>query len=196
MSFGMFGSIFFLAQFLQTVQHLSPLAAGLRTLPWTGMPILVAPLAGLFVERVGGRALIAIVLGLQATGLAWIAVVIAPGTPYADVVPAFILSGIGMSLFFRPGCIGGLVLGAAQRRRCLGTNNAVRELGGVFGIALLGAVFASFGGYATGATYVAGLLPALRVGTGVLAAGALLALSLPQTRSALKAEQGARLEAA
>ena len=47
MTFGMFGSIFLLAQFFQVVQGYSPLEAGLRTLPWTFMPVIVAPLAGL-----------------------------------------------------------------------------------------------------------------------------------------------------
>ncbi|HLX77284.1 MAG TPA: DHA2 family efflux MFS transporter permease subunit [Acidimicrobiales bacterium] len=197
MSFGMFGSIFFLAQFLQTVQHLSPLTAGLRTLPWTGMPILVAPLAGLFVERVGGRALIATGLALQAIGLAWIAIVIAPGTPYTEVVPAFVLSGIGMSLFFVP--VASVVLSSVPRSAegvASGTNNAVRELGGVLGISVLGAVFASFGGYATRATYVAGLLPALRVGTGIVAAGALLAIALPRARRTVATNAEVGLEAA
>ena len=172
------------------------LGAGLRTLPWTGMPILIAPLAGLVVERVGGRTLIALGLALQAIGLAWIAIVI-PGTPYADVVPAFILSGVGMSLFFVP--VASVVLSSVPRSAegvASGTNNAVRELGGVLGVSVLGAVFASFGGYATGATYVAGLLPALRVGTAVVAAGALLSLALPRARRALAAGREVSLEAA
>src|SRR5260370_33614185 len=54
MFFGMFGSIFLLAQFLQVVQHYSPLQAGLRTLPWTGMPVLIAPVAGALSDRIGG----------------------------------------------------------------------------------------------------------------------------------------------
>ena len=58
MFFGMFGSIFLLAQFLQVVQHYSPLQAGLRTLPWTAMPVLVTPIAGALSDRIGaGRSL-------------------------------------------------------------------------------------------------------------------------------------------
>src|SRR3954453_21820026 len=57
MYFGVFGSIFLLAQFFQVVQHYSPLEAGLRTLPWTGMPMLVAPIAGLLSDRIGSRPL-------------------------------------------------------------------------------------------------------------------------------------------
>ncbi|HXX91680.1 MAG TPA: DHA2 family efflux MFS transporter permease subunit, partial [Acidimicrobiales bacterium] len=73
MSFGMFGSIFFLSQFLQVVQHYSPFAAGLRVLPWTGMPMIVAPVAAALAERYGGRPVLTAGLALQATGLAWLA---------------------------------------------------------------------------------------------------------------------------
>lgn len=198
MSFGMFGSIFFLAQFLQTVQGLSPLTAGIRTLPWTAMPVLVAPLTGPLVEKIGGRTLITLGLAMQAVGLAWIAITISPGVPYTDVVPAFVISGIGMSLFFVP--VASVLLSsvpAVAEGIASGTNNAVRELGGVFGISVLGAVFASFGSYASKVSYVAGLLPALRVGIGVVAAGAVLAAMLPATRRRLAAApEGLELEAA
>ena len=73
MFFGMFGSIFLLAQFLQVVQHYSPLEAGLRMLPWTAMPVLVAPVAGALSDRIGGRPLLAAGLALQAIGLGWLA---------------------------------------------------------------------------------------------------------------------------
>src|SRR5205807_4995862 len=99
MSFGMFGSIFLLAQFFQTVQHYSPLQSGLRILPWTAMPIFVAPLAGAFSDRIGGQRLMALGLSLQSAGLIWIASVSAPTTPYVDLVAPFVLSGIGMALF-------------------------------------------------------------------------------------------------
>ena len=52
---GMFGSIFLLAQYFQTVQGASPLQSGLRILPWTAMPILIAPIAGMRSDRIGGR---------------------------------------------------------------------------------------------------------------------------------------------
>ncbi|MGA8297788.1 MAG: DHA2 family efflux MFS transporter permease subunit [Acidimicrobiales bacterium] len=197
MSFGMFGSIFFLAQFLQTVQGYSPLSAGVRTLPWTAMPVLVAPFTGPLVEKFGGRTLITLGLALQAIGLAWIAFVISPGTGYLDFVPAFVISGVGMSLFFVP--VASVLLSSVPRVAegvASGTNNAIRELGGVFGISVLGALFASFGSYASGLTYVAGLLPALRVGISVVAAGAILAAVLPRPARRELAESELELEAA
>src|SRR5881227_908476 len=102
MFFGMFGSIFFLAQYFQTVQGYSPLQSGLRILPWTAMPMIVAPIAGALSDRIGGQRLMAAGLALQATGLIWIAAVSAPTTPYVDFVGPFVLSGIGMGLFFAP----------------------------------------------------------------------------------------------
>src|SRR6185437_9937278 len=99
MFFGMFGSIFFLAQFFQTVQGYSPLQSGLRILPWTAMPMFVAPIAGALSDRIGGQRLMAVGLALQSAGLLWIAAVSTPTTPYVDLVGPFILAGIGMGLF-------------------------------------------------------------------------------------------------
>ncbi len=198
MSFGMFGSIFLLAQFLQTVQHYSPLSAGIRTLPWTAMPILVAPIAGAIVGRVGGRVLVGTGLTLQAIGLLWMALVASPTTPYIDFVIPFVLSGIGMALFFVP--VASLVLASVDRSDegiASGTNNAVRELGGVFGVSVLAAVFAGFGGYASGSAFVAGLIPAVKVGAIVVALGALLSIALPaRGADAIADEETMLLEAA
>ncbi len=102
MFFGMFGSIFLLAQFFQTVQGYSPLQAGLRILPWTAMPIFVAPIAGALSDRIGGQRIMGVGLSLQAIGLGWMAAVSTPTVPYAQLVGPFILSGIGMALFFAP----------------------------------------------------------------------------------------------
>jgi EmrB/QacA subfamily drug resistance transporter len=185
MFFGMFGSIFLLAQFLQTVQGYSPLSAGLRTLPWTAMPIFVAPLAGALSDRIGGRPLMAVGLGMQAIGLGWLATISSPTVPYGDLVPAFVVSGIGMALFFAP--VANVVLSSVRRMeegKASGTNNAIRELGGVFGVAVLASVFSRYGGYETPATFVDGLVPAVWVGAAVVAAGAAAALFVPRRRRA------------
>ena len=80
MFFGTFGAIFLLSQFFQTAQGYGPLEAGLRTLPWTGMPMIVAPIAGIARrQRYGTRPLMVAGLALQAIGLAWIAMVSEPG---------------------------------------------------------------------------------------------------------------------
>lgn len=176
MFFGMFGSIFLLAQFFQTVQGYSPLQAGLRVLPWTAMPMLVAPIAGALSDRVGGGRLMAMGLGLQGAGLLWIAAVSSPGTPYGDIVAPFVLSGIGMALFFAP--VANVVLGAVRpeaQGKASGATNAIRELGGVFGVAVLASVFSHVGGYRTGPAFVHGMTTAVYVGGGVVLVGALVA---------------------
>ncbi len=181
MFFGMFGSIFLLAQFLQTVQHYSPLQAGLRTLPWTAMPVLIAPIAGSLSDRIGGRPLLVTGLALQAVGLGWLAAVSSPTVAYATLIPAFVVSGTGMSLFFAP--VANAVLGSVRREQegiASGANNAIRELGGVFGIAVLGAVFSARGGYTSGTAFVTGLSDAVWIGAAAVAAAAAAALALPR----------------
>ena len=181
MFFGMFGSIFLLAQFFQTVQGYSPLQAGLRILPWTAMPIFIAPLAGALSDRIGGRPLMAVGLALQAGGLAWIAAVSTPTMAYGSIVVPFVLSGVGMAMYFAP--VANVVLSSVrpeEEGQASGANNAIRELGGVFGVAVLASIFAHYGGYGTGQTFVSGLTPAIYVGAAIVAAGALAALFIPR----------------
>src|SRR5215203_6762789 len=184
MFFGMFGSIFLLAQFFQTVQGYSPFGSGLRVLPWTAMPIFVAPIAGALSDRVGGHRLMGVGLSLQAVGLAWLAAVSTPTTPYAELVVPFAISGIGMGLFFAP--VANIVLSSVrpeEEGQASGANNAIRELGGVFGIAVLAAIFAHYGhgvlAYRDFDLFIDGLTPALWTGAVVLGIGALVALAIP-----------------
>ncbi len=189
MFFGMFGSIFLLAQFLQTVQGYSPVDAGLRILPWTAMPIFIAPIAGALSDRIGGRPLMAGGLALQAIGLGWLAAVSTPTVPYAQLVPAFVVSGIGMALFIAP--VANVVLSAVRPReegQASGANNAIRELGGVFGVAVLASVFTSYGGYESGQAFVDGLVPAVWVGAIVVGLGAVAALFIPRKRRPAEVE--------
>jgi EmrB/QacA subfamily drug resistance transporter len=176
MFFGMFGSIFLLSQFFQTVQGYSPLQSGLRVLPWTAMPMLVAPIAGALSDRFGGQRFMAAGLALQAAGLIWIAAVSTPTIPYIDLVVPFALSGIGMGLFFAP--VANVVLSSVrpdQEGKASGATNAIRELGGVFGVAVLASIFSGVGGYQSGTAFVHGTTTAVYVGGGVVAVGALAA---------------------
>ena len=183
MFFGMFGSIFLLAQFFQTVQHYSPLQAGLRILPWTAMPMFVAPIAGALSDRIGGQRLMTLGLTLQAAGLYWIAAVQSATVPYADLVGPFVLSGAGMALFFAP--VANVVLSSVrpeQEGKASGANNAIRELGGVFGVAILAAVFSHVGGYQSAAAFTHGTTTAVWVGASVVLAGAVAAGLIPRRR--------------
>jgi MFS family permease len=180
MYFGVFGSIFLLAQFFQVTQGYSPLEAGLRTLPWTGMPMIVAPIAGLLSDRIGSRPLMATGLALQAGAIAWLASVSAPGVPYGDLVVPFAMAGIGMALVFAPAA--NAVLAAVrpeQAGQASGATNAIREVGGVLGVAVLATVFASTGSYASPQEFTDGMTSAIWIGAAVLAVGALAALLVP-----------------
>ena len=197
MFFGMFGSVFLLAQFFQTVQGLSPLGAGMRILPWTAMPLLVAPTAGALSDRISGRTLLALGLALQAAGLFWIAQVTTATTPYSSLVIPFVLSGIGMGLFFAP--VANLVLSSVRREnegKASGANNAIRELGGVFGVAVLASIFAHSGGYTSSHAFVAGVVPAITVGSIVVAVGALAAALIPGRRRVTVSEAAVEVIAA
>ncbi len=179
MFFGMFGSIFLLAQFFQTVQGYSPLQSGLRILPWTAMPIVIAPIAGALSDKIGGHKLMGTGLALQAAGLAWIAYVSTPTTPYSSLVIPFALSGAGMALFFAP--VANVVLSSVspeEEGQASGANNAVRELGGVFGVAVLASLFAHYGGYRSGTTFVDGMTPAVYVGAAIVALGSIAAFGI------------------
>jgi len=197
MSFGMFGAIFLLAQFFQTVQGYSPLGSGLRILPWTAMPMIVAPIAGALSDRIPAHRIIGTGLALQAAGLAWIAAVSTPTTPYADLIAPFALSGIGMGLFFAP--IANIVLSSVRREeegQASGANNAVRELGGVFGVAVLASLFAQYGGYSSGTAFVNGMTPAVYVGAAVVALGSVAAFAIKRPRRADASAPARSLEAA
>jgi EmrB/QacA subfamily drug resistance transporter len=188
MSFGMFGAIFLLAQFFQTVQGYSPLGSGLRILPWTAMPMIVAPIAGALSDRIPAHRIIGTGLALQAIGLGWIAAVSTPTTPYVDLVLPFAISGMGMGMFFAP--IANLILGSVrseQEGQASGANNAIRELGGVFGVAILASVFSHFGGYTSGGAFVDGMTPAVWIGAGVVAAGSVAAFLIRRTPRAAEA---------
>ncbi|MBH1935112.1 DHA2 family efflux MFS transporter permease subunit [Streptomyces sp. AV19] len=181
MFFGMFGSIFMLSQFLQNVGGYAPTEAGLRMLPWTGMPMLVAPVAGYLADRVGGRIVVVCGLALQAAGLALYALTISADVSYAAQLPALIAGGAGMALYFAPASA--LVMSSvrpADQGIASGASSALRELGGAFGVAVLGSVFAAQGGYGSPQRFVDGITPALWIGAAGVALAAVAAALAPR----------------
>jgi EmrB/QacA subfamily drug resistance transporter len=180
MFFGAFGSIFLLSQFFQTAQGYGAFEAGARTLPWTAMPMFVAPLAGALAARIGTRPIMAAGLALQAIGLGWIGIVSDPQTPFVELIAPFVITGVGMSLVFPTAAEA--VLGSVRPEeagKASGATNAIREVGGVMGVAVLASVFASTGGYESPQAFTDGVVAALPVAVVVLAVGALLALLTP-----------------
>jgi EmrB/QacA subfamily drug resistance transporter len=184
-SVGVFGSVFLLAQFFQVVQGLTPLQSGVRTMPWTMAPMVVAPIAGLLVNKIGARTLIVAGQTLLAVALFWIAMVNSADVAYASLVAPFALAGIGMGLTFAP--MTTVVLSSVRPALtgvASGTSNTIREVGVAMGVAVLASVFSSFGDYGSRASFVDGLHPALIVGSIIVAVGAVLAVRLPQRATA------------
>jgi EmrB/QacA subfamily drug resistance transporter len=183
MFFGTFGSIFLLSQFFQTAQGYSPFEAGLRTLPWTAMPMIVAPIAGLLSDRIGSRPLMATGLALQSIALFWLAQISSADVPYSHLVVPFMIAGTGMALVFAPSA--NAVLGAVRPEeagQASGATNAIRELGGVMGVAVLASVFSHNGSYASPVDFSDGVVSALPIGAAVLVLGAAIALLVPGLR--------------
>ncbi|MFE3164394.1 MFS transporter [Streptomyces sp. NPDC059224] len=187
MFLGMFGSIFLLSQYMQGVLGYSPTEAGLRMLPWTGMPMLVAPVAGILSDRIGGRPVAAAGLFLQAAGLGYMASVVTAHASYGVQLPGLIISGIGMALYFAPAA--NLVMSAVRPQEqgiASGANNALREVGGALGIAVMSSIFAAQGGYESAQSFVDGLRPALVTGSAVVALAGIAALCIPGRRRATR----------
>jgi MFS family permease len=134
-------------------------------------------------DRIGSRPLMATGLALQSIAIAWLAIVSEPTVAYTALLIPFVLAGTGMALVFAPAA--NAVLGsvaAVEAGKASGATNAVRELGGVLGVAVLASVFSASGSYATPAAFSAGMTAALPVGAAVLAVGALAALLVPAKR--------------
>jgi EmrB/QacA subfamily drug resistance transporter len=182
----LFAAVFFYAQLLQTVLGFGPLDTGLRLMPWTATFLTVAPIAGALADRIGERPLMVGGLSLQAIGMAWLALIAEPGMAYTQMLAPFIVGGVGVSMAI-PAAQNSVVGSVADDAlgKAAGANSMMRELGGVFGVAVAVAVFAGAGGYASAQAFVDGFTPAILVGSGLALAGAIAGLALPSRRSAV-----------
>jgi len=181
----LFSNVFFYSQLLQTGLGYSPLEAGLRLMPWTATFITVAPVVGNLVDRFGERPFMVGGLTLQAIGAAWMAIIAEPGLAYSELLGPFIVGGVGISMAIP--AAQNSVLGSVSMEsvgKAAGANSMMREMGGVFGIAIVVAVFAGAGGYASAQAFTDGFGPAIGVTAAFAAAGALAGLALPGRRRA------------
>jgi EmrB/QacA subfamily drug resistance transporter len=176
----LFGVLFLMMQFLQTALGYSPLAAGVRTLPWTGAPMLIAPLAGALVDRLGNKPFMLAGLACQAIGLGWIAAIAKPGMSYTWLGVALGVAGIGISMCF-PTVANAVVesVPSSEVGIASGTNSAVREIGGVFGVAILASVFANAGDFTSSQTFIDHFTTALWCGAALSAIGIFAAAAVP-----------------
>jgi EmrB/QacA subfamily drug resistance transporter len=173
----LYGSVFFVAQFLQIGQGYGPFSTGLRMLPWTGTLFLVAPLAGARINRIGERPFLVGGLLLQAIGMAWIALVAAPGVAYGELVAPMVVAGAGVSMAM-PAAQSSVLRSVSRDEvgKAAGIFNMLRFLGGSFAIAVVAAVFAGAGGYASAHEFSDGFAAAIAVCSGLSLAGAVVAL--------------------
>jgi EmrB/QacA subfamily drug resistance transporter len=181
----MYGVLFFLPQFLQVAQGHGPLAAGLRLLPWTATLFVFAPLGGALVNRIGERPLIVIGLVMQAIGMAWIGLIAAPHLGYALLVAPLIVTGAGVSMAM-PAAQNAVLsaVAASEVGKASGVFNMARYLGGVFGIAVLVAVFARTGGVDSARSFSVGFVASIDVAAALSLAAAIAGLALPPGRRA------------
>jgi EmrB/QacA subfamily drug resistance transporter len=181
---GFFGVVFLLTQYWQFAHGYSPLGAGLRLLPWTVMPMFVAPVAGVLAARFGERPLLAVGLSFIAFAVFWFAHAASATSEYSSLLPSLIVGGIGSGLFWAPSA--SVVLSTAREEEqgvASGANNSIRELGGVFGVAILTSIFSAHGGFGSPEVFVDGLKPAMEVGGVLVALAAVAAFALPRRRS-------------
>jgi EmrB/QacA subfamily drug resistance transporter len=179
----LFGAVFFFAQMLQTALGYGPLDAGLRLLPWTITFITVAPVVGALADRLGERPFMVGGLTLQALGMGWVALIADPGLTYSEFVLPSVVAGVGVSMAIpaaQNSVVGSFSL--EEVGKAAGANSMMRELGGVFGVAVAAAVFSGAGSYASSGAFLDGFAPAVAVLAGFSALGAIVALALPGRR--------------
>lgn len=177
----LYGSVFILAQLLQTGLGHSALEAGLRLVPWTATLFVVAPIAGALGDRIGERPLVVTGLVLQAAGLAALALVAEPGVAYARLLGPLLVAGVGASMVIP--VVQSALIGAVKPSdfgKASGANNMVQELGGAFGVAVLVAVFAASGSYASAQAFLDGFAPAIAICALLALAGAAVGTALPR----------------
>jgi EmrB/QacA subfamily drug resistance transporter len=182
--FAVFGSLFaevyFFSQLLQNAMGYDALGAGLRLMPWTGTFLVVGPIAGALTDRIGERPLMVTGLLIQAAGTIWIALIASPDMSYSELVVPMVIAGVGISMAI-PSAQNSVLGSVAEEAvgKAAGTNSVMRELGGVFGIAVAVAVFAGAGSYASPEAFTDGFAPAIGVAAALALVGAVAGSFLP-----------------
>jgi MFS family permease len=180
------GTLFFMAQFLQLALGYGPLETGVKLMPWGATTFLVPQLAGRLINKFGERWFAAGGLALEAASMAWLALIASPDVSYGQLIAPLVMSGAGFALSIP--AIQSAVISAVEPRnigRASGTLSTLRQLGSVFGVAIVGAVFASSGSYASTESFSHGFGAAI-IASGALAfLGAVAALALPGARPAV-----------
>jgi predicted MFS family arabinose efflux permease len=176
---GLFGALFLMSQFFQIAQGATPLRAGAELLVWSITGLFVMPVVGRLTERYGNRPFMIAGMLMQTVGLGCLAIVAARRAAFLEMAPLLTISGVGTAMVF-PTVANEVMASVAPSQIGIasGTNNALRELGGVFGVAVLASVFSRRGVYSSPETFAAGFKSALWIAVAFSAIGIPLAVSL------------------
>jgi EmrB/QacA subfamily drug resistance transporter len=141
--FGVMGVYFFTAMYLQNVLGFSPTEAGAAFIPMALMMAAIAPVAGPVARRIGTHVTVALGLTLNVVGLVMVSFVGAQGH-FMDLMPSFVAFGVGSGFVMMPlndAIIG--VLPPARAGAASAVMNAAREVSGLLGVTIVGAVLTS-----------------------------------------------------
>jgi EmrB/QacA subfamily drug resistance transporter len=175
---------FLMSQFFQLGLGYSPLGTGLRFLPWTATPLVVAPVAGRLADRLGARPLMSAGMAMQAAGLGWIVLDITAHASYGELVLPLVIAGVGISMVIPTTPTAALdAVPQADIGTASGVQTTLQRFGAVFGVAIITAVFAASGHLGSAAGVISGVRPALTASAGLSLAGALAALAAGRRRS-------------
>jgi EmrB/QacA subfamily drug resistance transporter len=183
MASAIYAGAFLISQYFQFARGNSPLATGLRFLPWTATPLLIAPVAGALSDRVGARRLVVPGLLMQGIGFGWI--VYLAGTPagYASFVLPFIIAGTGISMALPSVPAAGLnAVPPASLGKAAGVLNTMQLFGATIGVATVAVVFNAYGNLSGPAGVTDGFRPSLTVAASLSVLGALAALGIRRSR--------------
>ena len=183
MAASIFATAYLTSQYFQVSRGDSPLGAGLRFLPWTMTPLLVAPVAGRLVDRLGARALATPGLLLQAVGFVWLLHEAHTHASYAGFVVPFVVAGVGISMALPAPSASGLTAAPPELLgRAAGVLNTLQQLGQASGVAVVTVVFDAHGSLTTPAATLSGYEPALATAATVSVLAALAALGISRHR--------------
>jgi len=184
MSASIFATAYVTSQYFQISRGDSPLGTGLRFLPWTMTPLLIAPMAGKLVDRVGARAIAAPGLLLQAVGFVWLLHEAHTHASYGSFVAPFVLAGVGISMALpAPSAAGLNAAPPALLGRAAGVLNTVQQIGQATGVAVVTVVFDAHGSLSSPSEMLSGYEPALLTAATISVLGALTALGISRHRS-------------
>ena len=182
MAGAIYSAVFLTSEFFQLARGDTPFGTGLRFLPWTATPLVVAPIAGLAFDKIGARRLAVPGLTMQALGFAWIVHLAQAHAGYGSYVAPFVIAGVGVSMALPSLPSAGLnAMPAELLGRAAGVLNTMQLLGATFGIAIVTVVFNANGALTSPAAITSGYEPALAVAAGLSGVGAIVALAVRRT---------------